>query len=75
MLAKLGFRPTGVTRLRWSEGRKAEAPCREFALDLAAGGAGLSGALPDGGVTTILPGCSRGGMQVQPWLERVAVSS
>lgn len=35
VLAKLGFRPTGVTRLRWSEGRKAEAPCREFALDLA----------------------------------------
>ena len=34
VLAKLGFRPTGVTRLRWSEGRKVEAPCREFALDL-----------------------------------------
>jgi RimJ/RimL family protein N-acetyltransferase len=36
VLAKLGFRPTGVTRLRWSAGRRAEAPCREFALDLAA---------------------------------------
>ena len=36
VLAKLGFRPTGVTRLRWSEGRKAEAPCREFTLDLTA---------------------------------------
>lgn len=35
VLAKLGFRPTGVTRLRWSAGRKAEAPCKEFALDLA----------------------------------------
>ena len=35
VLAKLGFKPTGVTRLRWSEGRKAEAPCREFELDLA----------------------------------------
>jgi RimJ/RimL family protein N-acetyltransferase len=33
VLAKLGFKPTGVTRLRWSEGRKAEAPCREFVLD------------------------------------------
>lgn len=38
VLAKLGFRPTGVTRLRWSEGRKAESPCREFELDLAAEG-------------------------------------
>ena len=36
VLAKLGFRPTGVTRLRWSAGRRAEAPCREFELDLAA---------------------------------------
>lgn len=36
VLAKLGFRPTGVTRLRWSAGRRAEAPCREFALDLSA---------------------------------------
>jgi RimJ/RimL family protein N-acetyltransferase len=37
VLTKLGFKPTGVTRLRWSEGRKAEAPCREFVLDLGAG--------------------------------------
>ena len=36
VLAKLGFRPTGVTRLRWSAGRKAEAPCRDFVLDLEA---------------------------------------
>jgi RimJ/RimL family protein N-acetyltransferase len=35
VLAKLGFKPTGVTRLRWSAGRRAEAPCREFELDLA----------------------------------------
>ena len=34
VLAKLGFRPTGVTRLRYSAGRRAEAQCREFALDL-----------------------------------------
>jgi RimJ/RimL family protein N-acetyltransferase len=36
VLAKLGFKATGVTRLRWSEGRKAEAPCREFVLDFEA---------------------------------------
>lgn len=35
VLAKLGFRPTGVTRPRYSAGRQAEAPSREFALDLA----------------------------------------
>jgi RimJ/RimL family protein N-acetyltransferase len=35
VLAKLGFRPTGVTRSRFSAGRGAEAPCREFVLDLA----------------------------------------
>lgn len=34
VLAKLGFRPTGVTRTRFSAGRNAEAQCREFALDL-----------------------------------------
>ncbi len=34
VLTKLGFRPTGVTRLRWSAGRRAEAPCRDFVLDL-----------------------------------------
>ncbi|HKR24541.1 MAG TPA: GNAT family N-acetyltransferase [Allosphingosinicella sp.] len=37
VLRKLGFRPTGVTRARYSAGRNAEAPCREFALDLAGG--------------------------------------
>ena len=35
VLAKLGFRPTGVTRQRFSAGRGAEAPCRELVLDLA----------------------------------------
>ena len=35
VLAKLGFRPTGVTRGRFSAGRNAIAPCRDFALDLA----------------------------------------
>ena len=34
VLAKLGFRPTGVTRPRYSAARRAEVPCREFALDL-----------------------------------------
>ena len=34
VLAKLGFKATGVTRLRWSAGRRAEAACREFALDM-----------------------------------------
>ncbi len=36
VLAKLGFKPTGVTRSRYSAGRGAEAECREFALELAA---------------------------------------
>ena len=35
VLAKLGFQPTGVTARRYSVGRKAEAPCRLFELDLA----------------------------------------
>jgi RimJ/RimL family protein N-acetyltransferase len=35
VLAKLGFRPTGVTRARYSAGRGAEAPCREYVLELA----------------------------------------
>jgi len=39
VLAKLGFRPTGVTRARYSAGRRTDAPCREFALDLAEGAA------------------------------------
>ena len=34
VLQKLGFRPTGVTRGRYSAGRGAIAPCREFALEL-----------------------------------------
>ena len=34
VLAKLGFTPTGATRGRYSAGRDAIAPCREFALDL-----------------------------------------
>lgn len=34
VLAKLGFRPTGITRPRYSAGRGADVPCREFALDL-----------------------------------------
>jgi RimJ/RimL family protein N-acetyltransferase len=34
VLAKLGFRPTGVTRTRYSAGRNAEASCCEFVLDL-----------------------------------------
>jgi len=41
VLRKLGFAATGVTRLRFSAGRNAEAPCREFVLDLAAGTEGL----------------------------------
>jgi len=36
VLQKLGFRSTGVTRGRYSAGRDAIAPCREFALELAA---------------------------------------
>ena len=39
VLAKLGFRATGVTARRYSAGRGAEAPCRLFELDLAAEGA------------------------------------
>ncbi len=35
VLDKLGFRPTGVTRGRYSLGRDAIAPCREYALELA----------------------------------------
>lgn len=35
VLAKLGFRPTGITRRRYSAGRNAEALCHEFVLDLA----------------------------------------
>jgi RimJ/RimL family protein N-acetyltransferase len=35
VLQKLGFRPTGATRMRYSAGRDATAPCREFALELA----------------------------------------
>jgi RimJ/RimL family protein N-acetyltransferase len=35
VLQKLGFRPTGVTRGRYSAGRDAIAPVREFALELA----------------------------------------
>jgi len=34
VLEKLGFRPTGVTRSRYSAGRNSEAPCREFVLAL-----------------------------------------
>ena len=35
VLTKLGFRPTGRIVARYSAGRRAEAPCREFVLDLA----------------------------------------
>jgi RimJ/RimL family protein N-acetyltransferase len=35
VLEKLGFRPTGATRARYSAGRDAIAPCRLFELDLA----------------------------------------
>jgi RimJ/RimL family protein N-acetyltransferase len=35
VLQKLGFRPTGVTRSRYSAGRGVTAPCRQFALELA----------------------------------------
>ena len=34
VLRKLGFAPTGIVRPRFSAGRNAEAPCREFALEL-----------------------------------------
>jgi RimJ/RimL family protein N-acetyltransferase len=34
VLAKLGFKPSGTTRGRYSAGRDAIAPCREFTLDL-----------------------------------------
>jgi len=33
VLAKLGFRPTGVTRRRFSAGRGGEAICRDFVLE------------------------------------------
>ena len=36
VLRKLGFRPTGVTRGRYSAGRDAIAPAKEFVLELAA---------------------------------------
>ena len=36
VLAKLGFRPTGAVARRYSAGRGEEAPCRAFALELAA---------------------------------------
>ncbi len=36
VLAKLGFRPTGVTAQRYSAGRSEEAACRLFELDLQA---------------------------------------
>jgi RimJ/RimL family protein N-acetyltransferase len=35
VLQKLGFRPTGVMRGRYSAGRNAIAPCQEYALELA----------------------------------------
>jgi RimJ/RimL family protein N-acetyltransferase len=35
VLAKLGFRPTGAIVRRYSAGRREEAPCRLFELDLA----------------------------------------
>ena len=35
VLEKLGFRPTGVIRGRYSLGRDAIAPCRDYALELA----------------------------------------
>ena len=35
VLQKLGFKPTGVSRVRYSAGRGAQAECREFALELA----------------------------------------
>jgi RimJ/RimL family protein N-acetyltransferase len=37
VLQKLGFAPTGVVRGRYSAGRDAIAPCREFALELCVG--------------------------------------
>ena len=37
VLQKLGFQPTGVTRARYSAGRDAIAPVREFALELCVG--------------------------------------
>lgn len=37
VLEKLGFAATGVTRGRYSAGRDAIAPCREFALELCVG--------------------------------------
>lgn len=37
VLAKLGFRPTGATAMRYSAGRGEEVPCRLLALDFAEG--------------------------------------
>ena len=34
VLEKLGFRPTGEIVRRYSAGRRAEAPCKVYALDL-----------------------------------------
>jgi RimJ/RimL family protein N-acetyltransferase len=34
VLEKIGFRPTGIVAPRFSAGRRAEAPCRLFELDL-----------------------------------------
>ena len=53
VLRKLGFRPTGATVQRHSAGRGGEAPCREFALELAGGGSDRGGALFDGGLAVI----------------------
>jgi RimJ/RimL family protein N-acetyltransferase len=39
VLEKLGFRPTGVTRGRYSAGRNGIAPARELALELCASAA------------------------------------
>ncbi len=36
VLQKLGFRPTGITRGRYSAGRGGIAPAMEFVLDMAA---------------------------------------
>jgi RimJ/RimL family protein N-acetyltransferase len=45
VLQKLGFRPTGVTRGRYSAGRDAIAPAKEFVLELAAGEAAAACAM------------------------------
>jgi RimJ/RimL family protein N-acetyltransferase len=46
VLAKLGFRPTGITRMRHCAARNAEVPCREFALELGEGERGDAVAAP-----------------------------